>query len=296
MSATPSPPLIVAFVADLIFAERIASATRQLGYDLELLEDLSQLCPSDGKLPAQVKRPIRQPGEYLDGPEGALIDLLSAWQPALLIFDLNNAQIPWREWITLLTSVPATRRIPLICFGSHVDVEASQAATAAGASAVFARSRFVTALPELIQKYARVPDMDALQAACDQPLSALALRGLQEFNKGEYFEAHELLELAWNEDRSVGRELYRAILQVGVAYLQIERGNYNGALKMFLRLRQWIDPLPLVCRGVDVARLREDAIQVHQALLALGPERITSFDRSMFKPVHYDVSAGTPSL
>jgi hypothetical protein len=56
---------------------------------------------------------------------------------------------------------------------------------------------------------------------------------------------------------------------------------------MFLRLRQWIDPLPPLCRGVDVARLREDARRVHQALLALGPDQIADFDRSLFKPVEY---------
>jgi hypothetical protein len=48
-------------------------------------------------------------------------------------------------------------------------------------------------------------------------------------------------------------EVYRAVLQVAVAYFQIERGNYNGAAKMFLRLRQWIDPLPDYCRGIDIA-------------------------------------------
>jgi hypothetical protein len=56
---------------------------------------------------------------------------------------------------------------------------------------------------------------------------------------------------------------------------------------MFLRLRQWIDPLPPLCRGVNVARLREDARRVNQALLTLGPEQIAAFDRSLFKPVEY---------
>ena len=281
MDSTPGSPLIVAFVADLMFVARIEIAAHQLGYRLELIERAGQIAPVEDPPLA------RQPGEHLAGSGAVLLDLLSAWGPALLIFDLNNQEIPWRNWITLLTSVPATRRIPVLCFGSHVDVEATQAARAAGANAVVARSRFSSGLPKLIQKYACLPDLDGLASACDQPLSTLALRGLEEFNRGEYFEAHELLELAWNEDHSPARELYRAILQVGVAYLQIERGNYNGAVKMFLRLRQWIDPLPPLCRGVDVARLREDARQIHQALLALGPENIASFDRSLFKPVEY---------
>jgi hypothetical protein len=72
-----------------------------------------------------------------------------------------------------------------------------------------------------------------------------------------------------------------------VAYLQIERGNYNGAVKMFLRMRQWIDPLPDQCRGVDVASLRADAYAVQSLLLSQGRERIAGFDRGLFKPVRY---------
>ena len=77
---------------------------------------------------------------------------------------------------------------------------------------------------------------------------------------------------------------------MAVAYLQIERGNYNGALKMFLRVRQWIDPLPDLCRGVDVAQLRADARHVHESLLALGREGIGRFDRRLFKRVVYEGS------
>jgi CheY-like chemotaxis protein len=281
MSEAEHAPLILAFVADLMFATRIETAAAGLGFRVDFIERAGQVAPDDPSAPQ------RQLGEHLVGAGAALIEHLTCTQPALLVFDLNNAEIPWREWIALLTSVPATRRIPVLCYGSHVDVDSTQAARQAGASAVVARSRFVSALPELVQKHARLVDSSGLAQACQEPLSELALRGLEEFNRGEYFEAHELLELAWNEDQSPARELYRAILQVGVAYLQIERGNYNGALKMFLRLRQWIDPLPPVCRGIDVAGLRQDARQVHQALLNLGPQEIGSFDRSLFKPVRY---------
>ena len=93
------------------------------------------------------------------------------------------------------------------------------------------------------------------------------------------------MEEAWNQDDSVGRELFRGILQVAVAYLQIERGNYRGAMKMFLRLRQWLDPLPDTCRGVDIAALRKDAYQVQAELLKIGLHSMQSFDRSLLKPV-----------
>ncbi len=140
-------------------------------------------------------------------------------------------------------------------------------------------------MPDLIAQYARRLDTAGLAADCAGPLSALALKGIALFNAQAYFEAHEELEHAWNADQGPGRELYRGLLQVAVAYLHLTRGNYRGALKMFLRLRQWLDPMPDVCRGVDVAQLRRDALAARAALEALGPERVAEFDRALLKPV-----------
>ncbi|HEX7976623.1 MAG TPA: DUF309 domain-containing protein [Anaerolineales bacterium] len=275
------PPLIVGFIADLMFTVKIESAAGRLNYRVRWIERADQVAPPDPDAPE------RQLGEHLVGPGAVLLDLLSLWQPALIFFDMGNADVPWRKWVALIKSVPATRRMPVVCFGSHVDVSAFQDARSAGADAVLARSRFAADLPALIQKYARVPDYAALDETCHTQLSPMALKGLEQFNRGEYFEAHESLEAAWNQDETPGRELYRAILQVAVAYLQIRRRNYNGALKMFLRVRQWIDPLPDRCRGIEVAWLRDDARQAHTALVALGRERIDEFDLSLLHPVQY---------
>jgi uncharacterized protein len=284
MNTGGNEPLIIAFVADVMFASRIEPVAEHLGYRVQWIERAEQVAPADeSAAPAE-----KQFAEHVHGPAAVLFEWLTREYPALLIFDLNNEAVPWREWIPILTASPATRRIPVLCFGSHVEVDALRAARAAGAREVVARSRFVSALPELIEKHARLVDEEALSSACQAPLSALARRGLAEFNQGEYFEAHETLEHAWMEDESAGRELYRGILQVAVAYLQIERGNYNGAAKMFLRMRQWLDPLPGRCRGIDVEQLRDDAGQAHQHLLSLGPERVKEFDRSFFKPVRFE--------
>lgn len=270
-------------MADLLFASRIESAAERLNYRVVWIEHAHQVAPPDPHAPA------RQLGEHLVGPGAALLEQITRLHPALILFDLGNRAVPWREWLPLIKSVPATRRIPVVCFGSHVDVDTMKAARDRGADAVLARSRFASNLPEIITKYARLPDYDGLEAACHSPLSPLALKGLELFNHGEYFEAHEYLEEAWNEDDTAAKELYRAILQVAVAYLQIERGNYNGAMKMFLRVRQWIDPLPARCRGVNIDRLREDARRVHEALQKLGPGQLSALDRSLLRPVEYEV-------
>jgi len=276
-------PLILGLVADLFFSMRIEDIARALGYQVRWLESADQVAPSDpeGFLEA------RRPGEPLVGRIAAFIALLVELQPALLIVDLNNTSVPWQEWIAAVKSSAATRRLPVLAFGSHMDVQAHARAVDAGAEAVVAKSRFIQALPELIQKYARIPDSGAIVEDCNGELSELALKGFELMNAGEYFEAHEELEHAWMQEPGPARELYRGVLQIAVAYLQITRRNYNGALKMMLRSRQWLDPLPDVCRGVDVAALRDDALAVRQTLETQGPERIGEFDLGLLRPVTY---------
>lgn len=279
MSQESRPSLLVGFVADLMFHVRISKTAEQLGFEIRWIEDAADLAPE------ATNGPTPRPGELVHGQGGVLFEKLANWQPDLLIFDLGNDNIPWRDWIAAIKSSPATRRIPVLCYGPHVDVETMETARDMGADAVVARSRFTSALPELIQKHARGRDDDALASACAEPLADLARQGIEEFNAGRFYEAHDYLEEAWVEDEGDGRDLYRGILQVGIAYYQIERGNYRGAVKMLLRVRQWLSPLPAVCRGVDVARLREDVEAVHEALVQLGPEQMEQVDRSLFRPV-----------
>lgn len=275
----PNQPLIIGFVADLMFTVQIQAALEKMGYRVLWVEDAARFGEvADGPTP---------PGEQLRGRDGAFTDFLTRQQPALLLFDLHNQAIPWKYWIALIKISPATRRFPILCFGSHVDAEALQTARSVGADEVVARSRFFSAMPELIRKHARQVDSEGIAAACQQPLSDHARRGLVLFNEGEYFEAHEELEHAWNDDKSPARECYRAILQIAVAYLQIQRGNYNGAVKMFMRVRQWLDPLPDECHGINLAQLKMDAQAVETSLLALGQERIRDFDPALFRPIQF---------
>ncbi len=273
-------PLIVAFVSDLMFSVRIEQVGESIGYQVRVVSDPSIGGSGTGALPANSR-----PGEMLHGRGGELFRQLTEWQPALLIIDLGNKNIPWMQWIATLKSSPATRRLPILCYGPHVEEQLLADAKRVGADEVVPRSRFASAMPRLIQDLALQPDRAAVESACAEALSPAAEAGIDSFNRGEYYQAHEELEAAWNEDKGAGRDLYRSILQVAVAYYQVERGNYRGALKMLLRVRQWLAPLPDVCRGVDVARLREDVALLQDTLTELGPQHVDQVDRSLFRPV-----------
>jgi hypothetical protein len=133
------------------------------------------------------------------------------------------------------------------------------------------------------------------EAACRTELPVQVIHGLELFNQGAYFEAHEELELAWRAERGPVRELYRGILQIAVAYYHILRGNYRGAAKMFLRSRMWLEPfldhcLDLcdgICCGINLASLHSDSSRVEEELLRLGPERMEWLNRGLMKPVLY---------
>jgi len=217
-----------------------------------------------------------------------LVECLTRWQPRVLLLDLENAAVPWERWLPRLTSAAETRHIPVVCCTSGDGAGAR--AYSLGARAVWSRAQLAASAPHLLAQYAR-PLPDPAAQGCDAPLHPAAQRGIALFNRREFFAAHEALETAWRTDPS-GRSLYQGILQVGVAYLQIERGNARGALTMFRRARRFLLHLPAVCRGVDVARLAFDAETAWAALLRLSPQDIARYPRGLFRPVAVAANAG----
>jgi predicted metal-dependent hydrolase len=122
---------------------------------------------------------------------------------------------------------------------------------------------------------------------CSVPLHPAALRGLELFNAGEYFEAHEALEDAWRDESGPVRLLYQGILQVAVTYLHIQHANYEGALKLSARARAKLAPWPDTCRGIDIASLRADLAGVIASVELLGPSRLHTFNPLLFKKVNF---------
>jgi hypothetical protein len=209
-------------------------------------------------------------------------------RPAFILIDMDS-QGDWADVAIALQSSPATRRIPLLGIAKTVSEIGAKEATRLSLHGPLLLDELTVQLPEWVAQRARVWDDDyyiSLQTACERELPELAQQGIALFNRHEFWEAHEVLEHAWMEVRPapIG-ELYRSILQIGVAYYQIQQQNYRGAIKMFLRAIQWLDPLPDICQGVDVAQFKRDAAAVRQTLEALGEARIGEFDPALFKPV-----------
>lgn len=125
---------------------------------------------------------------------------------------------------------------------------------------------------------------------CQGSIHPKAIEGMELFNSGRYFEAHEALEAAWRVETGPVRDLYRGILQVAVVYLHITRHNYVGATKVYQRSKKWLNQWPDICRGVAVGQLKQDLETAICSLQELGPLQINEFDRTLLKPVHYAIS------
>lgn len=279
MEASQNSPLIVAFVSDLMFTTKIDNVCRHLGYRVKWIESTADL-GGDQSQTEQIGV-----SEQIGGQMGQLFIKIADLQPSLLIFDLANKSIPWENWMPLLKSSPATRQFPILAFGPHTNVEIMGKAKNSGADAVLARSRFTSEMPQLLQKYARIPDLESLSTSCEEPLPPLAVEGIEKFNAGQYYACHDYLEEAWRQDNTPGRDFYQGVLQVAIAYYQIQHQNFRGAMKMLLRLRQRLDPLPPVCRGINLEKLRQDVRVVQETLVSLGENRIADFDQSLFRPI-----------
>ncbi|MQC26067.1 MAG: DUF309 domain-containing protein [Chloroflexi bacterium] len=126
---------------------------------------------------------------------------------------------------------------------------------------------------------------EELQTACEGELHPMAIKGIELFDARHFWHAHEALEAAWIAEPGPARHLYKGILQAGVTYLQIERGNFIGMAKMFERCKKWLAPWPEHCRGVDVAALRQDVATAVLRASELGPERMTEFDEALYQSI-----------
>lgn len=122
-------------------------------------------------------------------------------------------------------------------------------------------------------------------ARCAEPPGPELLRGIEQFNRREYFECHETLEAAWNAEPAPVRTLYKGVLQVGVGCYHLLRRNYRGAVVKLQTGADYLEPFAPRCMGIEVGRLIADARRLRAAIVALGPERIGEVDLALLPTV-----------
>ena len=221
------------------------------------------------------------------------LDDAVAFLPALIdnraaLALLDSAHPAAMQLILAAKTSAATRRVPIVFVSDDPANRAS--AISAGAERAIAWAELESQLQAILKELMRAPSPETLaklDCECAETLPPLAVQGAEAFNRGEFYRQHDLFEELWVATDGPVRDLYRAILQVGVAYYQVERGNFRGALKMLQRSVQWLHHLPDSCQGIDVAAMRRDSYAVRAELQRLGAGRLDEFDRDLLKPLRW---------
>jgi len=122
------------------------------------------------------------------------------------------------------------------------------------------------------------------RARCDESAAPALIAGIEQFNRGEFFEQHETLELLWRDTRTPDRALYHGILQIGVGFHHWRNGNFHGASVLLDEGIDRLRPFAPLCHGVDVSRLIADASAGRDRLAALGAQGLHRVDVMSLAP------------
>ena len=95
--------------------------------------------------------------------------------------------------------------------------------------------------------------------------------GIIYFNSGRYFEAHEVWEDLWRSETDSLRSFYQGLVHAAVGLHHRQRGNAIGSVLQLKKCLARLAPYPPDTAGIDVARLRQDLLQVLDGPAVEGP-------------------------
>lgn len=234
LPTSTTQPTVVLFVDDLFFSARLADAvTAHKGTAVTV-----------------------------DTREGFL-QAMDASLPVLALVDLH-VPADWSGAIRSCKLRPHTRAIPIYGFGQHTDVATLTRAREVGADQAWARSRMMEELPRLLSDHIR-PVLPMPEGG-EEEMPERVQDGIQLFNERQFHAQHEAFEEAWIQESRPVRDLYQGLLQIGLAFLQIQARNRAGAIKMFGRGIPRLRHLPEVVQGIQVQRLVTEALLIFEQL------------------------------
>jgi predicted metal-dependent hydrolase len=79
--------------------------------------------------------------------------------------------------------------------------------------------------------------------------------GIDLIRGGEFFAAHEELELAWRASEAAERDFFQGLVHVAVAWYQAGRGRRVGCERQLEKAARRLGPYAPRHRGLDVASI-----------------------------------------
>jgi hypothetical protein len=100
------------------------------------------------------------------------------------------------------------------------------------------------------------------------PIERQFADGVDLIRSGEFFAAHEDLELAWRSAARDERDFFQGLVHVAVAWYQARRGNRRGCERQLDKAARRLAPFAPAHRGIDVAGLLEQVESARRTVAA----------------------------
>lgn len=121
---------------------------------------------------------------------------------------------------------------------------------------------------------------------CGNPAPPQLRVAVAQFNRGEFWECHETLEMLWLEEPDAFRVLYKGILHVGVGLLHLRNENLHGAAVKLSSGVQMLQPFRPRCLGLEIGRLAKEAGEILDRLYSIEPRDLWRIAREPPPQLH----------
>lgn len=109
--------------------------------------------------------------------------------------------------------------------------------------------------------------------------------GIDLYNAGHYWHAHEAWEQVWMDAERELRAFYQGLIQVTAAFVHLTKGEYPGTVRLLEAGVEKLAAFPASFKGVKVGSLVEGARRAHEAVVALGERRIGEFEPGLIPKI-----------
>ncbi len=121
------------------------------------------------------------------------------------------------------------------------------------------------------------------------PYDPRYLAGIVLFNRGDFFEAHEVWEPLWMDAAGPERSFYQGLIQAAVGLCHFCNGNARGAVKLYHSARDYFRRVGPVHLGLNQDAFWADMERCFAELLAVAePARGTPIREELIPEIHLD--------
>ena len=95
-------------------------------------------------------------------------------------------------------------------------------------------------------------------------MSELFQKGLDEYDKGDYFEAHEAWEDLWSDYNFPDRKFVQGLIQLSVSFVHLGNGNLTGAKNLLKKCQQKFEDYNGMHRDINLSDLKSsiEAVEI----------------------------------